>query len=204
MIMGHHSINSLQALVLINYARVHCGLPLWTLVGSTHHIAISMGCHIDLGRFMLGSIDCEERRRVWAGLMMLYTTQNTLFGSLNRQDITQDVKMPADIDDVDLLASTSIPVVSNVSSLPCTARPTQITYLLLACDLRRISNRICEFIISYPRPRYYLATLEAELHAVRERCDACYTQNPAQPSFASYVARTTCRPLARCEWIGTG
>ena len=186
MIMSHYSINSLQALVLINYARVHRGLPLWTLLGFTHHVAISVGCHIDPERFTVGSIDCEERRRVLAGFMMLYTIQNTLYGSLNQQDITQDVKMPADIDDVDLLASTSIPVASDVSSLPCTARPTQITYLLLACHLHRISNRICEFIISNPHPRYSLATLDAELHALRERCNAWYTLP------------------ASCEWIGTG
>ena len=116
-VMSRHSINSLQALVLISYARLHRGLPVWTLLGFTQHVAISMGCHLDPERFALGPIEREERRRVWAGLMMLYTIQNTSFGSLDQRMLTQDVKMPADIDDVDLLTGSNPRSAPSPSSL---------------------------------------------------------------------------------------
>ncbi|CAI7582443.1 unnamed protein product [Penicillium palitans] len=177
-VMSRHSINSLQALVLINYARVHRGLPIWTLLGFTHHVAISMGCHLDPERFTLGPIEREERRRVWAGLMMLYTIQNTAFGSLDQQSLTQDVKMPADIDDVDLLTSPSLKRPAP-STFP---RPTQMTYLLLNFRLYKISSKICETIFSYPSTsRFTTSHLEAEIISVREMVEARYaldTNNP--------------------------
>jgi hypothetical protein len=178
-VMSRHSINSLQALVLISYARVHRGLPIWTLLGFTHHVAISMGCHLDPERFALGPIEREERRRVWAGLMMLYTIQNTAFGSLDQQTLTQDVKMPADIDDVDLLTS---PTMTRSAQSPAISRPTQMTYLLLNFRLYKISSKTCETIFSYPRTsRHSISTLEAEIISVREMVDARYTLDTKEP-----------------------
>ncbi|XHG02871.1 hypothetical protein AWENTII_006195 [Aspergillus wentii] len=163
-VTSRHSINSLQTLVLICYARTHRGLPTWTLLGFSHHVAISMGCHIDPERFALGPIEREERRRAWAGLMMLYTIQNSSFGSLDQRLLAQDVKLPADINDVDLLTG----------SEPST-RPTQMTYLLLKFRLYKISAMICEAIFSFPyRPRLTVPQLESEILAVQERCDAQY------------------------------
>lgn len=173
-VMTRHSINSLQALVLVSYARLHRGLPFWILLGFTHHVAISMGCHIDPERFILGPIDREERRRVWAGLMMLYTIQNTSFGSLDQQMLTQDVKMPADVDDVDLLTGPTVTMTSDPSSSPSAGRPTQTTSLLLTFRLYKISNRICETIFSYSQFRLPVSQLEAELLAFREMCDSRY------------------------------
>ncbi|KAJ5084224.1 hypothetical protein NUU61_008803 [Penicillium alfredii] len=171
-VVSRHSINSLQALVLINYARINRGLPIWTLLGFTHHVAISMGCHIDPERFALGAIEREERRRVWAGLMMLYTIHNSSFGSLDQQMIAQDVRMPADVDDVDLLTG---PSASMTSDLSPGARPTQMTHLLLTFRLYRISAKVCETIFSAPHAsRFSVAKLEAEILAVRETCDARY------------------------------
>ncbi|KAJ5824490.1 hypothetical protein N7447_006830 [Penicillium robsamsonii] len=184
-VMSRHSINSLQALVLINYARVHRGLPIWTLLGFTHHVAISMGCHLDPERFTLGPIEREERRRVWAGLMMLYTVQNTAFGSLDQQSLTRDVKMPADIDDVDLLTSPSI---KRPSPTPF-PRPTQMTYLLLNFRLYRISSKICETIFSYPNTsRFTTSHLEAEIISVREMVDARYTPDTNKPLLVHHQA----------------
>ncbi|KAJ5668913.1 hypothetical protein N7462_009983 [Penicillium macrosclerotiorum] len=181
-VMTRHSINSLQALVLISYARLNRGLPFWTLLGFTHHVAISMGCHIDPERFhVLGTIEREERRRVWTGLMMLYTIQNTSFGSLDQQTLSQDVKMPADVDDVDLLTGSTVSITSDPSS-PTPSRPTQMTYLLLTFRLHRISNRICESIFAYPQSRFTTSQLEAEILAVREACDLRYnTDNSKEP-----------------------
>ncbi|KAJ6109911.1 hypothetical protein N7486_002146 [Penicillium sp. IBT 16267x] len=180
-VMTRHSINSLQSLVLINYARLHRGLPFWTLLGFTHNVAISMGCHLDPERFVLGPIEREERRRVWTGLMMLYTIHNASFGSLDQQLINQDVKMPADVDDIDLLTSPSAPT-SEPSSSPSASRPTQMTYLLLSLRLYKISTRICETIFTYPQAsRFTTAQLEAELLTVRDLCDARYHSDRQDP-----------------------
>lgn len=184
-VMTRHSISSLQALVLIIYARSQRGLSFWALLGLTHHIAISMGCHIDPERFMLGSIEREERRRVWAGLTMLYTIQNTSFGSLDQQMLSQDVKSPADVDDIDLLTTPTLPLTSDPSSSPSAARPTQMTYLLLTSKLYKISNKVCEHIFSYPQTsRYSTNQLENEILALREVCDARYTLDSTQEPLA--------------------
>ncbi|KAJ5733467.1 hypothetical protein N7493_002253 [Penicillium malachiteum] len=180
-VMTRHSINSLQALVLVSYARLHRGLPFWTLLGLTHHVAISMGCHIDPERFFLGPIEREERRRVWTGLMMLYTIQNTSFGSLDQQLLTQDVRMPADIDDIDLLTGSSNSITSDLSASPSVGRPTQMTFLLLNFRLYKISTKICETIFTYPHAsRFSITQLEAELMGLREICDARYRVDPSQ------------------------
>ncbi|KAJ5232708.1 hypothetical protein N7468_005664 [Penicillium chermesinum] len=184
-VMTRHSISSLQALVLISYARLQRGLAFWTLLGLTHHVAISMGCHIDPERFMLGPIEREERRRVWAGLMLLYTIQNTSFGSLDQQMLSQDVKVPADVDDIDLLTSPSMPITSDPSTSPSAGRPTQMTYLLLTFRLYKISNKVCETIFSYPQlSRYSVSQLEAEILAVRDMCDARYTLDSNEETLA--------------------
>lgn len=184
-VMSRHSINSLQALILINYARVHRGLPIWTLLGFTHHVAISMGCHLDPERFALGPIEREERRRAWAGLMMLYTTQNTAFGSLSQQTLPQDVKMPADIDDVDLLTSPSV----KGAPSPFSPRPTQMTYLILNFRLYKISSKICETIFSFPTTcRFTTSALEAEIVSIRETIDARYTLDTTEPLLIHHQA----------------
>lgn len=169
-VMTRHSINSLQALVLIGYARLHRGLPFWTLLGFTYHVAASMGCHIDPERFPLGPIEREERRRTWSGIMMLYTIQNASFGSLDQSTLLHDVRMPMDIDDIDLLTGSSFPPAPSTSSI----RLTQMTYLILSTCLHKLSNNICEYIFTYPQSRFSPAQLEAELLSVRERCDARY------------------------------
>lgn len=180
-VMTRHSISSLQALVLVNYARLQRGLSFWALLGLTHHVAISMGCHIDPDRFMLGPIEREERRRVWTGLMMLYTIQNTSFGSLDQQMLSQDVKMPADVDDIDLLTNPSLPLKSDPSSSSSAGRPTQMTYMLLSYRLYKISNKVCETIFSYSQtPRLSVSQLETEILAVREMCDSRYTLDSSQ------------------------
>ncbi|KAJ5102958.1 hypothetical protein N7532_003487 [Penicillium argentinense] len=180
-VMTRHSINSLQALILISYARLHRSLPFWTLLGFTHHVAISMGCHIDPERFLLGPIEREERRRAWTGLAMLYTIQNTSFGSLDQQMISQDVKMPIDVDDVELLTGSGIPT-NDLTSSPSAARPTQMTYLLLSSRLYKISTRISENIFTSPHSRFSTPQLESELFAVREICDARYSSGDALPT----------------------
>ncbi|RDW90838.1 fungal specific transcription factor domain-containing protein [Aspergillus mulundensis] len=169
-ILSRHSINSLQSLILINYARLHRGLPTWTLLGLTHHVATSMGCHVDPERFALGPIEREERRRAWAGLTMLYNTHNNAYGILNPGLATMGTKLPLDVNDVDLLTGTA----SELS----TPRPTQMTYLLLQYRLYNVSSMICESLFSFP-PRYTPAQLEVEILSVHEMCEKRYQLEPA-------------------------
>ncbi|KAF9885289.1 hypothetical protein FE257_013090 [Aspergillus nanangensis] len=172
-VLTRHSINSLQSLVLINYARLLRGLTTWTLLGFTHHVAVSMGCHVDPERFALGAIEREERRRAWAGLTMLYTMQNNSFGSMDLRILSQDVKLPLDINDVDLLTGSSEP----------SSRPTQMTYLLLQDRLNKISSMIREALFSFP-VRITLPQIENEILTVREICDKRYhldTGNSPKP-----------------------
>lgn len=177
-VVSRHSINSLQCLVLINYARSHRGLPTWTLLGFSHHVAISMGCHIDPERFGLGPIEREERRRAWAGLMMLYTIQNASFGSLDQRLLAQDVKLPADVNDVDLLTGTATEL---------TTQPTQMTYLLLKFRLYKISAMICEAIFSFPyKPRASVSQLEADIVSVQEMCDKRYQLDTSQEPLPTH------------------
>lgn len=139
-----------------------------------------MGCHIDPDKFILGPIEREERRRAWAGLMMLYTIQNSSFGSLDQQMLTQDVKMPADVDDIDLLTGPTVSMTSDSSSSPSAGRPTQMTYLLLTFRLYKISNKICETIFTFPQSRFSVSQLETEILAIREMCDSRYRLDSAQ------------------------
>ena len=174
-VVSRHSINSLQALVLISYARLHRGLPFWTLLGFTHHVAISMGCHIDPERFSLGPIEREERRRVWVGMLLLYTIQNISFGTLDTQTLSQNVRLPADVDDVDLLTGPTLPMATDSATSPSAGRPTQMTYLLLSFCLSKVSNRVCEAIFSYSQASCVsVSQLEAEIMTVQEICDARY------------------------------
>lgn len=110
--------------------------------GFTHHVVISMGCHIDPERFILGPIEREERRRVWAGLMMLYAIQNTSFGCLDQQMPSQNVKMPADVDDIDLLTGPTVCMTSDPTSSPSASQSTQMTFLLTV-RLYKTSKMIC-------------------------------------------------------------
>ncbi|EPS29180.1 hypothetical protein PDE_04129 [Penicillium oxalicum 114-2] len=181
-VMTRASISSLQALVLVGYARLHRGLSFWTLLGFTKHVAMSMGCHIDPERFNLGPIEREERRRVWAGLKTLYTIQNTSFGSLDQTFLTHDVKMPADVDDVDLLTMPNMYTSSDRSS-PALTRPTQMTFLLISSRLYKISNRVCEYIFTYPQSRFSTSQLETEILAVRELCETRYSTESSLESL---------------------
>ncbi|OOF90340.1 hypothetical protein ASPCADRAFT_135246, partial [Aspergillus carbonarius ITEM 5010] len=178
-VLSRHSINSLQSLILINYARIHRGLPTWTLLGFTHHVAISMGCHVDPDRFPLGPIEREERRRAWAGVTMLYIAQNTVFGHFDHQVASQDVKLPLEINDVDLLTGS----LSEQST-----SPTQMTYLLLEFRLDKIFSMICRTLFSF-YPKFSLSQLEAQILSVHDMCDKRYQINRnVEPLAVHHVA----------------
>ncbi|KAL2005352.1 hypothetical protein VTN00DRAFT_2563 [Thermoascus crustaceus] len=168
-IVSRHSLRALQALILLIYARSHRSLPTWTLLGFTHHVAIAMGCHIDPDRFGLGSVECEERRRAWAALVMMYTVQNTAFGSLDQRLLTQDVRLPADVDDASLIHGTHP---------DRRMGPTQMTYLLIKFRLYEISSKICQGIFSLPNKSLFtIPQLEKEIFTVQEICNTSYLRD---------------------------
>jgi len=64
----------------------------------TYNVTIALACHIDPSAFNVDPIQREERRRCWAGLMMLYTIQNTALGNPDPSwKISNDVQLPADV-----------------------------------------------------------------------------------------------------------
>ncbi|KAJ9192820.1 transcriptional regulator family: Fungal Specific TF [Paecilomyces variotii] len=165
-VMTRHSMSSLQALVLTLYARSHMNIPTWTLLGFTHHVAIAMGCHIDPGRFNLSILECEQRRRAWAALMMIYTIQNTALGSFGHRPFSQDTKPPSDVDDVDLMTA------FNKGSQ---GGPTQMTYILLKFRLYEISAKISETLLSRPDGSpTTLTQLENEVASIQAMCTSRY------------------------------
>jgi hypothetical protein len=110
---------------------------------------------------------------------MLFTVQNHLFGTINHHKTTENVKLPADIDDDDIKTGTMVPFLSDLSLSPSSARPTQMTYLFSACRLYRLSDDIREFI-STMGPEYSLEIFETELNTIRESCDTRYAQDYSQ------------------------
>jgi hypothetical protein len=125
-----YNIHTLQALILLIYAINHSQGSALPLLGTAYNIALGLGCHVDPDQFGLEPADCEERRRLWAALMMLHTIQNVSLGSYDL-NIKSDVKMPADVDDVDIGKS------------PVPNRPTQMSYLLFKFRLYELTARIC-------------------------------------------------------------
>jgi hypothetical protein len=119
---------------------------------------------------------------------MIYTIKNGALGSINYAMLTHDVKMPADVNDVDLLtglkAARSAPSTS-------TSRPTQMTYLLLYIQLHRIASIINEHVLSYQHSvRFDTGKLKAKVTSVREMCDAryqSYTEEPLAIHHQAYL-----------------
>ena len=123
-----HNITTLQTLVLLIYGISHSYGQAWTLLGLAHHLSLSIGCHVDPSAFGLNALECEERRRCWAGLRMLYTVQNTAMGftGLAHALLPSNCEPPADVNDKDL-----IPGHMELPEMPSSGQATQMTYLLL-------------------------------------------------------------------------
>lgn len=126
--LWNHNVLTLQALVLLIYGIGHSHGQAWTLLGLAHHLALSIGAHIDPSAFDLDIVECEERRRCWAGLKMLYTSQNTAMGhiGLAHPFLPSNCRRPLDVDDDDL-----VPGHVEVARTTDSGKATQMTYLLL-------------------------------------------------------------------------
>ncbi|TVY39561.1 putative transcriptional regulatory protein, partial [Lachnellula subtilissima] len=178
---GNNNTHSLQALVLVVYAMGHSQEPSWVLLGMTYHVAIAMGCQIDPDEFGLTAIQCEERRRCWAAFIMLYTIQNTILGNPDPSwRITNDVKLPADVKDVD------ITVAGIQEPFP---GPTQKSYLLFKFRLYDIAANFCkETFKSYPPNTTTIQNLDQQIHLAQQEWDSRYLAHSSFESLSTHHA----------------
>lgn len=145
--MWDHNVTTLQTLIILIYGLSHSHGQTWTLLGLAHHLALSIGCHVDPDTLGLDIIEKEERRRAWAGLMMLYTNQNAALGhvGLPHTAFIASSKPPADVNDDDLREDVLEP--NNPSG-----EATQMTYLLLKFRLYDICAEICANVLCKETP----------------------------------------------------
>lgn len=61
--MWDHNVTTLQTLIILIYGLSHSHGQTWTLLGLAHHLALSIGCHVDPDTLGLDIIEKEERRR---------------------------------------------------------------------------------------------------------------------------------------------
>ncbi|KAL2865975.1 Zn(II)2Cys6 transcription factor [Aspergillus lucknowensis] len=138
--MFRHNLCTLQALVLLIYAINHAQGPAWSLLGTTLHIAVAIGCAVDPARLNVDPIEAEERRRCWAALRMLYTIQNTCLGNLMPFRIDANVDLPADVEDDDILRVDREPTDASARDTP----PTKMTYILYKVRLYNLAFDVCQ------------------------------------------------------------
>ncbi|KIY01443.1 uncharacterized protein Z520_02995 [Fonsecaea multimorphosa CBS 102226] len=140
--LWRHNLHTVQALVLLIYALSHAHGPSWALLGTTFNICVSIGCHIDPSQLNLDPVRSEQRRRCWAGLMLLYTVQNTCLGNLAPMKVTTNVRLPADVDD-EYISMYDSPQVHVDESQP---KPlSKMSYILFKFKLYRLASDITNF-----------------------------------------------------------
>jgi hypothetical protein len=144
-----------QALVILIYGVNHTHGQCWALLGTTKHIALSLGCHLDPEVFHLDIVEAEERRRCWAALQMLHTIQNTSMGNLDSAKITSNVSLPLDVNDAELVSTNTTPTSSNPG-------PSQMSYLLLKFKLYGICEKICSALFNKDRPPNFTTILQLD------------------------------------------
>jgi hypothetical protein len=138
----------------------------------TYNVAIALACHVDPSAFNLDPIQCEERRRCWAGLMMLYTIQSAIIGNPDPSFRTSSsTKLPADVNDTDItLASIQDPLPG----------PTQMSYLLFKFALYDITMQICRKTLSSSEPsRTAIQSLDQQICVAQETWDSRYLSDSA-------------------------
>jgi hypothetical protein len=174
--LWRHTLYTLQALVLLLYGINHTHGQTWALLGATYNIALAIGCHIDPAEFGLDIIQCEERRRCWAGLSMLYTIHNISMGSLDTRCLPTDVALPADVNDIDLMEGRSI---SNNSS------PTQMSYLLHKFSLYNLCHTICkELFVTRQSTSEWVISIDQEIANEQDKWNAKYQSDAQSGSLA--------------------
>lgn len=180
--MWRYSLTTLQAMVVLIYGIGHSHGQSLTLLGLAYNIALSIGCHVDPSSFELDLIECEERRRAWAGLMMLYTSQNTASGNIGPRyaRLGSNTTMPADIDDDELTPWRQVPFTPP-------SRPTQMSYLLLKFRLYELGSDICEkVILAYQLDLDNIRYFDEAISAEQRVWDAKYLVSAeSEPGYAT-------------------
>ncbi|KIW73150.1 hypothetical protein PV04_01291 [Phialophora macrospora] len=179
--LWRHNLHTVQALVLLIYAISHAHGPSWALLGTTFHISVSLGCHIDPSQLNLDPVRSEQRRRCWAGLMLLYTIQNTTLGNLAPMKITESasVRLPADIDDEDISLSGDLqPYAEGSDPRP----PTKMSYILLKFKLYSLASEICQFARG-SRDIGHLHRLEQRISAEEQVHEARFADGQQLPIY---------------------
>ncbi|KAJ5343682.1 uncharacterized protein N7506_003506 [Penicillium brevicompactum] len=141
--MWQHNLHTLQCLILLIYAINHAQGPAWALLGTTLNIAIAIGCHVDPALLNLPPVEIQERRRAWAGLMMLYTIQNTCLGNMAPFQVRSNVELPADVEDEEVVSDPFQHAVQEVESSPGPKKPTKMSYILFKFRLYSLASEIC-------------------------------------------------------------
>ena len=147
----------------------------------TYNVAIALACHVDPETFNLDPIQCEERRRCWAGLMMQYTIQNTFMGSPDPLwRINYDVRLPSDVNDSDI---TLLGIHESFT------RPTQMTYLLFKFQLYELSVKICRETFTSSEPsRLAIRELDRQICLAQETWDKRYAADSTLESLSTHHA----------------
>ncbi|KAI1835071.1 hypothetical protein DTO006G1_6599 [Penicillium roqueforti] len=133
--LWRHNISTLQALLNLIYGIHHSHGQTWTLLGLVHHLALSIGCHVDPATFSLDIVETEERRRCWLGLTMLLCNQNLAITGLDiYQSVFSSRVLPtAEVWDEDIVQGQPAPIATSISSEICNpvlaARPDDPTTL---------------------------------------------------------------------------
>lgn len=167
--LWQHTLHTTQTLVLLIYAISHAQGPSWALLGTTLNISIAIGLHVEPTHLNLPPVLSEERRRCWAGLMMLYTIQNTCLGNIAPQKIMATVNLPTDIDDQQLIERGSQ---SYAEGGMDSNAPTKMSYILYKFRLYQIAAEVCMSAQGNPDPNKLIIldrniTIEEEEHSAR-------------------------------------
>jgi hypothetical protein len=139
--LWRHNLFTAQALVLLIYGLSHVHGPAWTLLGLTQKVCEALGCHIDPSRLGLSPVKSEQRRRVWAGLKLLYTIQSTCLGNLSATKFTDTVQLPADLDDDDVYTADSSAKAADANQRP----PTKMSYILFKFKLYNLAADLTQW-----------------------------------------------------------
>ncbi|KAF2647287.1 hypothetical protein K491DRAFT_741445 [Lophiostoma macrostomum CBS 122681] len=181
--LWEQNVTTLQALIVLIYGINHSHGQTWTLLGVTYHVALAIGCHVDPSEFGLDRIKSEERRRCWAGVMMLYMLQNTSLGHLgpDPRHASEGVRLPADLNDSDLVAGDT-----DLSASASSA--TQMSYLLLKFRLYEVASDIRCLVLDVPQPSPTLI----------DRMDRIISEEQSAWN-EKYLAHSTSEPLPMCH-----
>ncbi|KKK21079.1 hypothetical protein ARAM_004319 [Aspergillus rambellii] len=160
--LWRHNISTLQALLNIIYGIHHSHGQTWTLLGLAHHLALSIGCHVDPATFSLDAVEVEERRRSWLGLMMLLCNQNmSMTGfDMHQRMLSSRVLLPAKVWDESILPGKPPPVAEPEEVM------TPISYFISKSRLFEISSEICNPVTgAWPDNPALLRRLDAVIQA---------------------------------------